>query len=410
MVRVIFVCAADAVGIPSEVLDRQVVGALAKQCDVVTVAAGDLRRLGHVLAQVGVTDLVMTSGWLALDTCARVLKLPHAHLLGEQGGSPVVIDHDRGVLVARPALVLVTSVVDARVLRSRGRFPKLLLFDEDGAGGDQISTVAATDLLAELVNIGRHAVDGVPLTAALESAGDRVLTDDSELMSACLGRRGPLRIQTVNLQHLYLARVNARLERAIGSAGGITADGWPVVQLLRSMGHRVQRATGADVVGQMLAEPSVDGLRIAIIGGASAPADEFTARARAVGAAVVFREHGDKRDWDPTVLAGHLQRSTADLTLVAVTQPIGDLLALELAEAGYQGTVIGIGAAVELYVGGERRAAPWLQKLRLEWLVRLAQDPRRLWRRYLVEGIPTYVSVVVPRVWSARKAARRGSR
>lgn len=79
-----------------------------------------------------------------------------------------------------------------------------------------------------------------------------------------------------------------------------------------------------------------------------------------------------------------------------MTQPAGDLLAAELNRAGFCGIAIGIGAAVELYVGGERRAAPLVQRLRLEWAFRLIQDPKRLWRRYLVEGVPTYLGIVRP--------------
>lgn len=406
MVKMIFVCATDELARPLKSLDRQLVGELEGQSDVVIVAAGEKEQVDEALGHLDPVDVVMTSGWSALNECARQLKVPQCHLFGEDDDLDGVVGQDREELLGWPSVMLVRSIAHARLLRSRGRFPKLLLLSGETAS-DQIGCLAATDLVSGIVDNSVREPDAETLATALESAGGHLLSSRSELMDACLGRSGAVRIQTVNLQHLYLARVNVTFRRALASAGGITADGWPVVQLLQSMGYSVERATGADLVGLMLSDPRAEGLRIAIIGGASAPADEFATRAREAGASVVFREHGDKRDWDPVILTDHLREARAELTLVAVTQPVGDLLAMELVEAGYPGTVIGIGAAVELYVGGERRAAPWIQKLRLEWLFRLAQDPKRLWRRYLVEGLPTYFTVVWPRVWRSRRRALR---
>lgn len=45
-----------------------------------------------------------------------------------------------------------------------------------------------------------------------------------------------------------------------------------------------------------------------------------------------------------------------------------------------------VGASLDFLGGKARRAPRWMQRVRLEWLHRLAQEPRRMWRRYLVEG------------------------
>ena len=63
------------------------------------------------------------------------------------------------------------------------------------------------------------------------------------------------------------------------------------------------------------------------------------------------------------------------------------MIAQQLAELGCQGGVaLCVGAAIDFLTGARPRAPRWLQKLGLEWAYRLAREPGRLWRRYLVES------------------------
>jgi exopolysaccharide biosynthesis WecB/TagA/CpsF family protein len=77
----------------------------------------------------------------------------------------------------------------------------------------------------------------------------------------------------------------------------------------------------------------------------------------------------------------------ARLTILAVGSPQQELLARLIAlQADATGIGLCVGAALDFITGTERRAPLAFQKLGLEWFFRLASDPRRLWRRYLVEG------------------------
>jgi N-acetylglucosaminyldiphosphoundecaprenol N-acetyl-beta-D-mannosaminyltransferase len=85
--------------------------------------------------------------------------------------------------------------------------------------------------------------------------------------------------------------------------------------------------------------------------------------------------------------ARFVAEAPARFTFLAVGSPQQELLALAIKQAG-DATGLGfcIGASIDFIVGRERRAPRMVQKLALEWLYRLAQDPARLWRRYLVEA------------------------
>ena len=77
----------------------------------------------------------------------------------------------------------------------------------------------------------------------------------------------------------------------------------------------------------------------------------------------------------------------ARFTLLAVAMPQQEILALRVAKAGRAvGIGLCVGASLDFLTGRKSRAPLWMQKASLEWLHRLLSEPRRLWRRYLIEG------------------------
>lgn len=347
------------------------------------------------------SDRVVTQGWDALLACERLNVVTDLHVLND-------FDHrlrwadDRDArafeLLNRARTIVATRPEDVRALRAQGRFP----FQLDGGRRASVQhwpgghSLAPNELRAWFESLTAGNRTALTLADAIAEVAPRALVNLQELLDLCLDGEHRGRVQTINLQHIYLAQRSEILREAIASATAITADGWPIVDLVTQAGRAVERVTGADLVPNLVRDPRMRGSRIALIGGLESVGDSFQLVVEQAGATVGLREHGDKRDWDPLVLARQLNEQDCTLALVAVTQPAGDLLAAQLQRAGFRGVGIGIGAAVELYVGGERRAAPLVQRLRLEWVFRLVQDPKRLWRRYLVEGIPTYFGVVRP--------------
>lgn len=76
-----------------------------------------------------------------------------------------------------------------------------------------------------------------------------------------------------------------------------------------------------------------------------------------------------------------------DIALLCVGCPAQELIARQLGELGRKsGIALCVGASVDFLTGASTRAPLWLQKLSLEWAYRLAQEPTRLWRRYLIES------------------------
>jgi N-acetylglucosaminyldiphosphoundecaprenol N-acetyl-beta-D-mannosaminyltransferase len=66
---------------------------------------------------------------------------------------------------------------------------------------------------------------------------------------------------------------------------------------------------------------------------------------------------------------------------------------------------MGVGCALDLLAGHVSRAPQWMQRTGLEWAYRLGQEPRRLWRRYLVNDVPTLGRLVYRSVRERRARA-----
>jgi alpha-1,3-mannosyltransferase len=102
-----------------------------------------------------------------------------------------------------------------------------------------------------------------------------------------------------------------------------------------------------------------------------------------------------------------IRRSNADVMLVAMGNPKQELFIQEHLAATGCIIGIGVGALFDFLAGNVPRAAPWMQRWRLEWLYRLAQEPRRLAGRYLV-GIPWFLARILGQWWSGSRVMEAG--
>jgi N-acetylglucosaminyldiphosphoundecaprenol N-acetyl-beta-D-mannosaminyltransferase len=90
-----------------------------------------------------------------------------------------------------------------------------------------------------------------------------------------------------------------------------------------------------------------------------------------------------------------------DILLLCVGCPAQELIARELGQLGRaEGVALCVGASIDFLTGSRGRAPRWVQRLNLEWAYRLVREPRRLWRRYLVE------SPKIIRIFMATRGAR----
>lgn len=145
---------------------------------------------------------------------------------------------------------------------------------------------------------------------------------------------------------------------------------------------------GSDVVRALLSRAAAREGTLALVGGRAGEAD-WLRRALPRWRIAHFDPPMGVRD-DPTAqaaIAEFVEGAGAGLVLFAIGAPQSEIVAHLVARRGRAGGVgLCIGASVEFLSGLKRRAPRWMQRAGLEWLFRLASEPGRLWRRYLLRG------------------------
>lgn len=207
------------------------------------------------------------------------------------------------------------------------------------------------------------------------------------------------------------AKEDEELMRLHQEASMVTPDGMPLVWLGQQAGRPVSRTCGPDLMEKVLLESPRTGLKHYFYGGKPGVAEQLKAgfEARAPGLNVVGVDTPPFRQLTPAELdevAAQINRSGADVVWIGLSTPKQEYLMSALAPK-IRSTLIGVGAAFDFHTGAVKRAPHWMQKRGLEWAFRLASEPRRLWRRYLIMA-PKFVWLIARAKLSAPNASRAG--
>jgi N-acetylglucosaminyldiphosphoundecaprenol N-acetyl-beta-D-mannosaminyltransferase len=214
-------------------------------------------------------------------------------------------------------------------------------------------------------------------------------------------RTQPIRVQTVNLQHVHLIATSQASADAAVAADLVSADGWPLAFLARRMGMRCERVTGRQVVDALLRDPTFAGSRVALLGTRPDVATSLARLLRRNDVSLAYGHHGDASTWDVAAIAEELTARDCDVVLIALGAPKGELLGHKLRARLSRGLIVGVGGAPEMATAHMPAAPEWVGRAGLEWAYRLVREPRRLGRRYLIESPQALfaLALVLARTW-----------
>jgi N-acetylglucosaminyldiphosphoundecaprenol N-acetyl-beta-D-mannosaminyltransferase len=214
---------------------------------------------------------------------------------------------------------------------------------------------------------------------------------------------------TPNVDHVVLAESDERLRRAYAATSLSLVDGTPVLWACRALGYRVpEKISGSDLVAPLAQLCARRGFRLFLLGSTPAVLAEAACRlsARFPELAVAGTDAprvdmeagvGERRaTWE------RVRAARAQLVLVALGSPKGELWAHEARADLRPAVIVGVGAGLDFLAGRARRAPAWMSRAGLEWLYRLAHEPRRLSHRYLVRD-PRFVLVFARQWWRSRR-------
>lgn len=202
-------------------------------------------------------------------------------------------------------------------------------------------------------------------------------------------------VVTPNLDHLRRYRSDVPFAALISEASLVLADGTPVVWASRLAGTPLpERVAGSDLISSLSSAAAEAGRSVFLLGGAPGTADAAAAvlvgrhpTLKIVGTACPPMGFED----DPAEmlkLIEQLRAAKPDIVFVALGSPKQEFLIDRIGRTLPQTWWLGVGISLSFLCGEVKRAPRWLQRCGLEWTHRLVQEPRRLFKRYILVGLP----------------------
>lgn len=207
----------------------------------------------------------------------------------------------------------------------------------------------------------------------------------------------PRRIVTVNLDYLRLAGNDESFRTTLNTADLAIADGMPLVWASRWSGKPLpQRIAGQDLFDSICRAGGERRWSVFLLGaapGVAATAGDVMAT-RYPGLRVAGAYSPPVGKFDPVEeqrIRSMVRSARPDVLFVALGAPRQDIWISEsLAGLGVP-VAVGVGCSFDVVSGHQLRAPLWMQKVGLEWSFRLLQEPRRLWKRYILGDLPVFV-------------------
>ena len=205
---------------------------------------------------------------------------------------------------------------------------------------------------------------------------------------------------TPNVDHVVMAEHDERFRNAYAAAALSLVDGTPVLWAARMLRTPLpEKISGSDLVMPLLRRAAERGHRVYFLGGAPGVADLAKSKLEvALPGIQIVGTDSSRIDinalGDADEIAERIQRAKPDLVLVALGAPKQEIWSHTRAERLKPAVLVGVGASLDFVAGVQKRAPSWMSSAGLEWLYRLAQEPRRLAARYLLRD-PEFVLILL---------------
>lgn len=208
------------------------------------------------------------------------------------------------------------------------------------------------------------------------------------MIDAMIESRRPHQLATANVDFLALADADPELHRVLTQADLVVCDGMPLVWMSRLLGAPLpQRVAGSELVPLLLESAEAKGHRVYFLGGSedALRAAEGNIRRRwpALTIAGTYSPpFAPLEQMDNETICARVREAKPDLLLVAFGCPKQEKWLARNLEKTNVPVAIGVGATLDFLAGTMKQAPRWMRACSLEWIWRILQEPKRLFRRY----------------------------
>lgn len=213
-------------------------------------------------------------------------------------------------------------------------------------------------------------------------------TEVIEIVEDAIETKTQIHLEGVNAGKLADMQIDPELRESVLCSNLITADGQSVVWASKFLGTPLkERVAGIDLMSKLVEKAHKKGYRIYLFGAKES----------------VVKKVVDKytKEYSPKIIAGYrngyfitseeeaiaknISESGAHMLFVAITSPIKEnFLRKHKEQFKNINLIMGVGGSLDVISGMTKRAPKWMQKSGLEWFYRFLQEPKRMWKRYLI--------------------------
>lgn len=232
----------------------------------------------------------------------------------------------------------------------------------------------------------------------LNTTIDKISTQETiNLVEQYVISKTPLHLMGVNADKIIEVNGNNRMRQIVNSCGIINADGASVVLASKFLKKPLpERVAGIDLMQSLVELSAERGYSVYLLGAkqevVKKTADVLQKKYPALNLVGFHNGYFQEKDWPE--ISRMLKEKQPDFVFVGITSPLKEYLIEYLQNQGHVSVFMGVGGSFDVISGNIPRAPLWMQKANLEWLFRVIQEPRRLFKRYFIGNL-VFVKMVL---------------
>ena len=224
-----------------------------------------------------------------------------------------------------------------------------------------------------------------------------------DLVEQYVKTKTPLHLMGVNADKINEVNSNELMKQIVNSCGIINADGASVILASKYLKKPLpERVAGVDLMQSLVALSEEKGYSVYLLGAKQAvvekTAEVLQEKHPKLNLVGIHNGYFKEPDW-PSISA-EIKEKNPDFVFVGITSPLKEYLIEYLQDHGHNSVFMGVGGSFDVISGVIPRAPLWMQKANLEWLFRVIQEPKRLFKRYFVGNL-----IFIKAVYKERRRA-----
>ncbi len=207
----------------------------------------------------------------------------------------------------------------------------------------------------------------------------------------------PLHLMGVNADKINQCQSDEAIKKIVNESEIINADGASVVLASRFLGYQVpERVAGIDLMQRLLKLADEKSYSVYFFGAKEEVLQDMLQNFKEEypNLRVVGHRNGYFSEEDEQDIQEDIREKNPDFVFVGITSPKKEYIIQKFMDNGVNSIFMGVGGSFDVLSGHIQRAPLWMQKSNLEWLFRVANEPKRLFKRYFVGNV-TFIKRVL---------------